>query len=155
MLMADHRRKQYFALLLRHLMMNTELREHQNGIDATIASHVLLVRPHNPQAMSPYAGESRRRISIDGKQVEQWLAAEEGHEVSALIALGLHADVIEPSAQDEPTRTKRGSFFIPDSIPPHALATFKDIYVRRSIPQVGGAIPNRPARPAGAQAHRK
>ena len=141
MLMADHRRKQYFALLLRHLMMNTELREHQNGIDATIASHVLLVRPHNPQAMSPYVGESRRRISIDGKQVEQWLAAEEGHEVSALIALGLHADVIEPSAQDEPTRTKRGSFFIPDSIPPHALATFKDIYARRSIPKSEALYP--------------
>ena len=81
---------------LRHLMMQTELREHQNGTDATIASHVLLVRPHNPLAMSPYVGQSRRRITIDGKQVEQWLAAEEGHEVSALIALGLHADVIEP-----------------------------------------------------------
>ena len=43
-------------------------------------------------------GESRRQITIDGGQVEQWLAAEEGHEVSALIALGLRAGVISPVA---------------------------------------------------------
>ena len=135
MLVGDHRRKQYFALLLRHLIMKTELREHQDGIDATIASHVLLVRPHDPQAMSPFAGQSRRQISIDGKQLEQWFAAEDGHEVGALIALGLHADVIGPSAQGEPARTKRGSTFIPDSAPPHALATFEDIYRRDGIPK--------------------
>jgi len=75
--------------------------------------------------MSPFAGRSRRQISFDGKQLEQWFAAEDGHEVGALIALGLHAEVIGPSAQGEPARTKRGSSFIPDSAPPHALATFE------------------------------
>jgi len=85
--------------------------------------------------MSPFAGRSRRQISFDGKQLEQWFAAEDGHEVGALIALGLHAEVIGPSAQGEPARTKRGSSFIPDSAPPHALATFEDIYRRDSIPK--------------------
>lgn len=136
-LMNDHRRKQFFELLLRHLMMKTELRLHQegNGTDATIASHVLLVRPFSERAMSPYAGQSRRQVTIDGAQVEQWLAAEEGHEVSALIALGLQADVIRPSAEGEPTRQKRGTFFIPDSAPPHALAAFEHIYKAGSIPR--------------------
>lgn len=136
-LMKDHRRKQFFELLLRHLMMQTELRMHQEGTgtDATIASHVLLVRPYSERATSPFAGHSRRQVTIDGTQVEQWLAAEEGHEVSALIALGLHADVIGPSAEGEPARQKRGSFFIPDSAPPHALAAFEHIYKAGSIPK--------------------
>ncbi len=136
-LMKDHRRKQFFELLLRHLMMQTELRMHQEGTgtDATIASHVLLVRPYSERATSPFAGNSRRQVTIDGTQVEQWLAAEEGHEVSALIALGLHADVIGPSAEGEPARQKRGSFFIPDSAPPHALAAFEHIYKAGTIPK--------------------
>ena len=134
-LMGDHRRKKYFALLLRHLMMQTELRHHQNGVDAIIASHVLLVRPHKSQAMSQYLGESRRQVKIDDRRIELLLTADEGHEASALIALGLDPDLISPIASDEPSRPKRGSFFIPDSTPPHALATFKDIYARRSIPK--------------------
>ena len=122
---------------MRHLMIKTELRLHQegNGTDATIASHVLLVRPYSECATSPFAGHSRRQVAIDGAQVEQWLAAEEGHEVSALIALGLHADVIGPSAEGEPGRQKRGTFFIPDSAPPHALDTFEHIYRAGSIPR--------------------
>lgn len=127
--------KQYFNLLLRHLVQ-TELRDHQEGTDATIASHVLLVRPHNPRATSTYPGQSRRQIAIDGRRVAQWLAAEEGHEVGALIALGLRPEVISPVAgEDEPKRAKRGSFFIPESAPPHAAATFDDIYRRGSIPK--------------------
>ena len=62
------------------------------------------------------------------------VAADEGHEAGALIALGLAADDISPIASDdEPTSTKRGVFVIPDSTPPHALATFKHIYQRGRI----------------------
>jgi hypothetical protein len=129
------KRKQYFNLLLRHLVQ-TELRDHQDGTDATIASHVLLVRPHHPNAMSPNVGASRRQIAIDGNRVAQWFAAEEGHEVGALIALGLRADIISPVAgDDEPGRTKRGSTFIPESSPRHAATTFELIHRLGSMPK--------------------
>ena len=65
---AQTKRRQYFNLLLRHLVQ-TELRGHQEGTDATIASHVLQVRPHHSRATSPYSGESRRQIAIDGGRV--------------------------------------------------------------------------------------
>lgn len=86
--------------------------------------------------MSPYPGESRRQVSIDGNRLAQWLLADEGHEVGALIALGLKPDAISPIAGDEePKRAKRGSFFIPDSAPPHAVATFEQIYKKGSMPK--------------------
>jgi hypothetical protein len=129
----DTKRKEYFNLLLRHLVQ-TELRGHQEGPDATIASHVLMVRPHAQRAMSPYPGESRRQVRIDESRLTQWLLADEGHEVGALIALGINPDAISPIAgEDEPKRAKRGSFFIPDSSPPHAAATFEQIYKAGSI----------------------
>ena len=132
----DTKRKEYFNLLLRHLVVQTELRNHQQEPDATIASHVLLVRPHSPRAMSPYPGESRRQVTIDGNKLAQWLSADEGHEVGALIALGLRPDAISPIAgEEEPKRTSRGNFFIPDSTPPHTAATFEQIYKSGSIPR--------------------
>jgi len=56
---------------------------------------------------------SRRRVSVDGHRISQLIAAEEGHEASALITLGLQHDVISQIAGDEPKRPKRGSFFTP------------------------------------------
>jgi Major Facilitator Superfamily len=120
----DTKRKQYFNLLLRHLVQ-TELRDHQQGPDATIASHVLLVRPHAQRAMSPYPGESLRQVSIDGRRITKWLLAE-GHEAGALIALGIRADaVISIATDDEPRLSRRGDFFVPHSI----VATLATAYV--------------------------
>lgn len=141
LLSQDTKRKEYFNLLLRHLVQ-TELRGHQEGPDATIASHVLMVRPHAQRATSPYPGESLRQVAIDANRLTKWLLADEGHEVGALIALGIKPDAISPIAgDDEPKRAKRGNFFIPDSAPPNAAATFEQIYKAGSMRKADALYP--------------
>jgi hypothetical protein len=127
------KRKEYFQVLLRHLAQS-ELRDHQDGLHATIAAHVIVVRPFEEHAMSPYGGPTRQEIAIDGKRVADFLMSEDGHEAGALIALGVHPDVIAPVAEsDENAPEKRGTFFIPDSSPPHAEEQFKQIYTKKSV----------------------
>jgi hypothetical protein len=139
----QRKRREYFQLLLRHLAQS-ELREHQDGLHATLAAHVLIVRPFEERAVSLQSPESRRAIAIDSKHVVDFLESEEGHEAGALIALGLRPDIItsvSESAGDKP-RPKRGTVFIPDSAPPHAAAAYAQIHRSGSIDRSALIYPN-------------
>src|SRR6185369_15018036 len=95
---------------------------------ATIAMHALVVRPEQVMATSLPSGPNRSEIAIDGTQLDEFLSVEDGREVSALIGLGVKAEMItEVAERDDAPKSRREKVFVPDSSPTHALEVLKQI----------------------------
>jgi hypothetical protein len=115
-------------VLLKHLAQ-TELRDHQEESEATIAAAVLLVRPADEYPTSHPTGEQRREIKIPSRPIEQFLASDVGHEAGTLIGLGVKRDSIPLSNQEGATpekrkRKKRYETFVPEGSPVNAAKLF-------------------------------
>jgi hypothetical protein len=147
---ANWQRKEYFQVLLKHLAQ-TGLREYQGGKNATIAAHVLLVRPSEDHAVSLYGGKSRGEIAIDGDGVAKFLMTDEGHEAGALIALGVRRDIITPVAEQAPhTPGRWRTVFVPEGSPVAASRAIELIHraghplsrsgIRHQLPGARGAL---------------
>lgn len=127
---ADARQRRCFEILLAHLAQSG-LSRHQDGRAATIAIHALVVRPDQSIATSLPTGPNRGEIAIDGAQLDEFLSVEDGREVSALIALGVKAEMINAvpeEVDDTPVKRRRGEVFIPNSNPISTLSTLAQLY---------------------------
>jgi DNA-binding CsgD family transcriptional regulator len=124
----DARRRRCFEILLAHLAQSG-LNRHQEGKAATIAMHALVVRPEQSIATALPTGPNRSEIAIDGGQLDEFLAAEDGRELSALIALGVRLDMMEDVSEQEdaPMKRGRGQVFIPDSNPISAVSALNQL----------------------------
>lgn len=139
------KRKEAFILLLRHLAQ-TELRRHQRGNEAVIAVSAINVKPASMHAVSVLAEQKRGEICIPSGPLETFLASEEGHEESTLVALGVDAALIPrrdmlaaSEGQDiNPRRPKRGDTFIPEGSPVLALDLLAALHMHQSIPPLRG-----------------
>jgi hypothetical protein len=80
-------------------------------------------------ATSLPSGPNRSEIAIDGTQLDEFLSVEDGREVSALIGLGVKAEMItEVAERDDAPKSRREKVFVPDSSPTHALEVLKQIH---------------------------
>lgn len=118
------KRKEAFILLLRHLAQ-TELRRHQREREAVIAIGAIHIKPVADHALSLIPDHGRPEIVIPAEPLQEFLASEEGHEESTLVALGVRADLIPQSM-----KSKRGDTFVPESSPVHALEMLKKVHAR-------------------------
>lgn len=132
----DQLQKEYFEILLAHLAQ-TGLKTHQDGKRATIATHILMVKPHEEKAIGLSAGSPRHEIAIDDRALKMYLDAVEGKEVEILKALGVDPEMIPLSKLEakENKKRERGTHFVPDSAPPHAAETFETIYEMETVPK--------------------
>jgi hypothetical protein len=126
---ADARQRRCFEILLAHLAQSG-LNRHQDGKAATIAMHALVVRPEQSIATALPTGPNRSEIAIDGGQLDEFLSAGDGREVSALIALGVKPELINAvSEEDEaPVKRRRGEVYIPNSNPVSTIRAIEEIY---------------------------
>jgi hypothetical protein len=126
---ADARQRRCFEILLAHLAQSG-LNRHQDGKAATIAMHALVVRPEQSIATALPTGPNRSEIAIDGGQLDEFLSAEDGREVSALIALGVKPEMINAVSEedDAPVKRRRGEVYIPNSNPVSTIRAIEEIY---------------------------
>jgi hypothetical protein len=126
---ADARQRRCFEILLAHLAQSG-LNQHQGGKAATIAMHALVVRPEQSIATALPMGPNRSEIAIDGGQLDEFLSAEDGREVSALIALGVKPELINAISEEHktPVKRRRGEVYIPNSNPVSTIKAIEEIY---------------------------
>lgn len=122
------KRKEAFILLLRHLAQ-TELRQHQREREAVIAVDAINVKPGSEHGATIISEQRRGEICIPSQPLEEFLQSEEGHEESTLVALGVRADLIPPSA-----KSSRGGTFVPGSSPVLAVELLRKIHSQHPMP---------------------
>ena len=87
-------KKELFLLLLRHLAQ-MELREHQGDEGhATIAVSTLVLRPSDNSFSLVPTEKGHLKINIPKEPLKQYLASADGHELAALVALGVRPEIL-------------------------------------------------------------
>jgi hypothetical protein len=98
--------------------------------------HALVVRPEQMTASALPTGPNRSEIPINGAPLDEFLSVAAGHEVSALIALGVKPEMITAvEEKDAPMPRRRGEVYIPNSNPVSAIRTLEELY------ENGGVMP--------------
>jgi hypothetical protein len=125
---ADSKPREHFRILLAHLAQMS-LAKYQNDHAATIAAHVLMVKPDQPLPVTVPSGVNRQEIEINAASLVNFLSSPEGHEAGTLIGLGVKPELISKVTLSQVDRvSRRSEYFIPDSSPTAALEALEELY---------------------------